>query len=574
MWLCFNSNGTLVEPALQHGNAARAGTTNFQIFAYFEDVNLQLNNFATIKLIKPDLNESSYPLLAMKKVVMKYEKKGAEHSDYFKENGGPNGDGYYPGFLFDFSNFAGTQNVAILLDTPGLWKAVISLYGVNHLISVQGTSTFNVQNGTVNDIGTEITIDELMSAFSSSIASKLDIEDGILVVSSVPTGEDDIFEVGQWILLDDGEHLQLKQKISQTENEQEVVSWETKHDFSDYYNKTEIDGLLAEKSTVSGTYDGDNWKTITIDGTTKNIAGGGSNYEAYESIHSSIFKSNDPTHQTKTYVFDSQNQLPNNITDFNTYFGTNISVGGGGFSIIIGIIIPTETSYWGYDFYICSGGWTGENVTYSNIVKVSRKQFYGTYISDPSSPYILNLYKFVGTQGGNIAANPTAAQRTIDPFEPSALFCNFDKLNANSDGYGLVPPDTTGWSDNKTIATIDDLTNYAQKGTIIVGNTTYAFQNGHITVPLSNFGSSVDGIYFITFGNCQASFVLTDSMVNMSPSYRIRIPCCIPLPNNDARTGLLTMKKEDNNLLIYANTTTGDAISNGYEATLIKTKLM
>lgn len=197
MWLCFNSNGALVEPALQHGPAARAGTTNFQIFAYFQGIDLTVNSLATIKLFKPDLTHSSYPLLAMRRADLKYEKKEGENSSYFAEDGGPHGDGIYPGFLFDFSNFSGDQNVAILLDTPGLWEAVISLYGIDHIISVQGTSTFNVQYGNVNNDGTEVSFDELMASFSSAIAGKLDIEDGIVSVDNISLVDTDNYSEGQ-----------------------------------------------------------------------------------------------------------------------------------------------------------------------------------------------------------------------------------------------------------------------------------------------------------------------------------------------------------------------------------------
>lgn len=185
MWLYFNSEGALVESGLQHGPAAKAGTTNYQIFAYFDGVDLITNNFATIKLIKPDFENSSYPLLAMRRVNMEYKKMGYENSEYFTENGGPNNDGVYPGFIFDFANFNGDQNVAILLDTPGLWKAIISLYSINNVISVQGTSTFNVQFGNVNNRGTEISIDELMSSYASALAAKLNIVDGIVVVNTI-----------------------------------------------------------------------------------------------------------------------------------------------------------------------------------------------------------------------------------------------------------------------------------------------------------------------------------------------------------------------------------------------------
>ena len=108
----------------------------------------------------------------------------------------------------------------------------------------------------------------------------------------------------------------------------------------------------------------------------------------------------------------------------------------------------------------------------------------------------------------------------------------------------------------------------------IIGNTTYEFAEGVIEVPLSNFGTSVNGIYFITFGNAQVSFVLTDDMVDLSTTYRIRIPCCVPKSDYSSSVGQLTIKKDGTNLLFYVNTIGGVKIEDGFRATIIKTGLM
>lgn len=294
MWLCFNQNGALVEPALQHGPAARAGTTNFQIFAYFDGVDLTSNNFATVKLIKPDFNDSSYPLLAMRRVVMKYEKIGNEHSEYFSPNGGPNGDGYYPGFLFDFSNFQGDQSVAILLDTPGLWRAVITLFNVNQVMSTQGTATFNVQYGNIVNDGTEISIDELMAAYSAAISSKLDAVDGIVTVCSIALADVTQYQAGQvvydksakvlyqkvdniWVkkvnfgykpilsfsntlpgysLFEDWQIIYFQDNANDIQKlyrkEPSASEWQEIYNFLDRYTIYQTDALLKEKSKVVG----------------------------------------------------------------------------------------------------------------------------------------------------------------------------------------------------------------------------------------------------------------------------------------------------------------------------------
>ena len=67
MWLYFNEKGQILE-VLEHGAPPRTGTTEFEIFAFFEntDIDVSYSN-AALKLKKPDIEEEEYPLLLMDK---------------------------------------------------------------------------------------------------------------------------------------------------------------------------------------------------------------------------------------------------------------------------------------------------------------------------------------------------------------------------------------------------------------------------------------------------------------------------------------------------------------------------
>lgn len=172
MWIYFNNNGQLLE-TLEHGNPARAGSTDFEIFAFFDGVNIDVSyDEAMIKFYKPDFNHSSYDLLGMTQTAKTFHLLEDEHSIHFQ-------DGQeYVGYYFDFSNFSLEEEMPILLDTPGLWEAVIALLGAGGQIDVQGKATFSVENTNYNEDETELALDTVLSNIFLQLAQKLNIKSG------------------------------------------------------------------------------------------------------------------------------------------------------------------------------------------------------------------------------------------------------------------------------------------------------------------------------------------------------------------------------------------------------------
>ena len=173
MLLYFDNNGILKE-IKTYGSPARTGTTNFKIIAYFDGVDIE-NDSATIKFVKPDYNSTPYPLLFMIKNMSSfvYDSSIGGESEYFT-----NGE-TYPVFEFDFANFSSSEDILLLLDTPGLWKAVISLYDTTvdtQTISVQGEVTFNVESGSVthDEDETIIDTDTLLDIIAIQLSTKAD----------------------------------------------------------------------------------------------------------------------------------------------------------------------------------------------------------------------------------------------------------------------------------------------------------------------------------------------------------------------------------------------------------------
>lgn len=181
MLIWFDNTGAL-RKNLDYGSPARVGTTNFKIIAYFDDISSSFNT-ATIKFIKPDYDSSQYPLLFMQRNSGEFLYEGESIPDYFQ-----NGETYSPTFEFDFSHFSTDQDLLILLDTPGMWQAVVTLYSSDpnaEIVSVQGVAKFNVQNGQNSD-ETTISWDTLINHLGLQLAKKLDIVDGIIVVDTEP----------------------------------------------------------------------------------------------------------------------------------------------------------------------------------------------------------------------------------------------------------------------------------------------------------------------------------------------------------------------------------------------------
>ena len=162
MWLYFNRSGQILT-TLEHGEMARVGTTKFSIFAVFEGINEDnIGAYdATIKLRKPDLTGSTYPLLLMQTASSTFNKlSGETDTGNFQ-----NGTTYY-GFLFNFGDFNSSESDEVLLDTDGLWEAVITL--IRGDLNVQGTATFEVA-GTGTETSTVISYDIITNQLLQAI---------------------------------------------------------------------------------------------------------------------------------------------------------------------------------------------------------------------------------------------------------------------------------------------------------------------------------------------------------------------------------------------------------------------
>ncbi|MCR4661683.1 MAG: hypothetical protein K5765_06790 [Clostridia bacterium] len=183
MWLYFNEQGQLLKK-LEHGEHARVGTTQFSIFAVFENITVDNigNTIATIKLKKPDLTGSEYPLLLMESVSQEFELIGSENANNvlpFKTSDSP-----YVGFKFDFASFLENQDLQVLLDTPGLWEATITLVSSNNLLNVQGVATFEVQGQAQSQDETLLSYDLAMQQILTQLVNKIDKIDGIVAIES------------------------------------------------------------------------------------------------------------------------------------------------------------------------------------------------------------------------------------------------------------------------------------------------------------------------------------------------------------------------------------------------------
>lgn len=183
MWLYFDDTGALIT-SLEHGPAARVGTTDFQIFAYFHNVDLNVFNTATIKFIKDDFNSASHPMLFMHLTrhapfVLNTTNRETVQNVLPFEPGV-----HYTGFLFDFATFAEGQDVAVLLDTPGKWHAVITLYAgaeenedgamvlSRSIQSVQGTVEFYVEGPLFETDPYVASLDDVVSNIAREMAAR------------------------------------------------------------------------------------------------------------------------------------------------------------------------------------------------------------------------------------------------------------------------------------------------------------------------------------------------------------------------------------------------------------------
>lgn len=180
MWIKFNKLG-IVQEYLKHGNLPEVGDTTFEIFAYFDGLDTNYYNTATIRFQKPDLSETEYPDIEMVVRQRKFVPYVGDSSSSFFQN-----DHYYTGYVFNFKDFEGPQHsedVPILLDTPGRWKATITLFSSSDdntasLRNVVGTIEFNVNNSVsyADDEmdETTLTLTDIINNISYRLSSQLE----------------------------------------------------------------------------------------------------------------------------------------------------------------------------------------------------------------------------------------------------------------------------------------------------------------------------------------------------------------------------------------------------------------
>lgn len=166
LWVLFNNSGQCLGQA-NVGSLPFAGTDEFQIFAVFEDVNLDNYGSASIKLYKPDLSLSSDTALPMVKETIEFD---GSANDYFTVGTS------YTGFYFDFRDYS-NEDGSELLDTAGDWRAVITLLNVrtSTLRNVIGSVTFNVGNGNESEESGDVSLDSILTAIYAQLGTKLNI---------------------------------------------------------------------------------------------------------------------------------------------------------------------------------------------------------------------------------------------------------------------------------------------------------------------------------------------------------------------------------------------------------------
>lgn len=176
MIVVFNKKGITKEQLDSYGNLPRVGSQAFQIFAYFDGVELSNYGSAYIKLYRPDFSGSAYPILFMTLADLTFHSSMNVSSNYLH-------DGQtYKGFLFDFSKVKDTKGTAsldddtivTLLDTPGQWRAVITLVSKTKVSNVVGSVSFNVGGVPIDEDETEIDLDIVISTLADAVAGKLD----------------------------------------------------------------------------------------------------------------------------------------------------------------------------------------------------------------------------------------------------------------------------------------------------------------------------------------------------------------------------------------------------------------
>lgn len=238
MLVYFDQNGVLKEQLDSYGNFPRVGSQYFKIFAYFEGLDLSTDYPAAyLCLQRPDLNDSSYPALFMVQAKLYYDPEDADGSSaYFRAGGGPNPDGSYPCYLFDFAsivNNMGTastsdDSIVTLLDTPGQWLATITLIKAGTgTTNVVGTISFNVEG---EELEEETQLDYEIHNFAIALAQKLNANsphyvrecDNFATAASSGTLSMSVFGMAGTIVFDSvAESFYRIETVTETENDEE-----------------------------------------------------------------------------------------------------------------------------------------------------------------------------------------------------------------------------------------------------------------------------------------------------------------------------------------------------------------
>ncbi len=250
LWVLFNENGQNIH-SVNVGSLPYAGTNDFQIFAVFEKLDVDAEGTypnGSIKFYKPDLDNSSYLPLVIYASEQTFP--GKKDEKYFQKGK------KYKGLYFNFADYEGS----FLIDMPGLWRAVITLYSSNASIrKVVGGVVFNVGSGIDFEDPQDSNIDELLQAFYAQLALKLNISSPkyIKVVPKLSTinepsyvgyiNSGDIVFAKEKEVEDGGGPLNAIFTISGTYPHYVGTQVEMDIDLANYYTKSETDTLLNAK---------------------------------------------------------------------------------------------------------------------------------------------------------------------------------------------------------------------------------------------------------------------------------------------------------------------------------------
>ena len=198
MWLYFDENGTLKQQFQYYGPAFRTGSTDGEIFAVFENMDEAdlADVTATLKLLKPisgrDAKIYAYYPITMNIATQKFD---TDNFDTVPDDLEPFVNGQnYTGMKFSF-NQSVDEDFLILLDTPGVWSAIITLFNANGSIAVKGRANFNVQNNGYDQNATLLPEDWSLDQIYDAIATKLSIKSaGYIKVVDLDNIADFVFD--------------------------------------------------------------------------------------------------------------------------------------------------------------------------------------------------------------------------------------------------------------------------------------------------------------------------------------------------------------------------------------------